>query len=105
MSAKQPTQAPDFDATAFTNQLQKGPITAAVAKQLVKWKRWSEASAEYDGVGLRDVVAANATFLNAVKLNVDQNSIVIDSLTDRVTALENRPTVPFPASGPRTGGV
>ncbi len=96
--AKQPTQAPDFDATALTNQLQKGPITAAVAKQLVKWKRWVEASNEYDGVGLRDVVAANAQGLDAVKLNLDQNSTVLEGLNERLTVLENRPQTPFPGS-------
>ena len=96
--AKQPTQAPDFDATALTNQLQKGPITAAVAKQLVKWKRWVEASNEYDGVGLRDVVAANGQGLDAVKGDVDQLHTAYIDIVTRVTALEARPQTPFPGS-------
>jgi len=95
-TAKQPTQPPQFDAGAFAKH---AGITPADIANFQKWKQWVGGELAFDGVGLRDVVATNATFLNAVKQNVDQNGAGIVSLEERVTVLEARPAVPFPASG------
>lgn len=101
--AKLPGQAPPFDASAmlkFINTIAAKIYFGAPAKQLpldfVAWKRWMEASNEYDGTGLRDVVAANAQALNAVKADLDRNGSEITVLEAKVAALENRPPNPFP---------
>jgi hypothetical protein len=100
--AKHPAKPPDFNATSFTNALKANQaITPALAAQFITWKRFVEASNQYDGVdagGLRDVVDANAYGLEGLKTNVDSNSVVIESLNERVTALEARPQTPFPGS-------
>lgn len=100
--AKQPTQPPQFDAGAFAKH---AGITDADVKNFQSWKRWVGGEIEQDGVGLRDVVAANAVGLNAVKGTADLHGTQITQLFERVTALESRPPVPFPASGQLTGGA
>ena len=94
--AKLPSQAPAFDAAGLAKALK---LTDAQTRQLVAWKRWAEATSEFDGTGLRDVVAANAQGLNAVKANVDSHTASISELTARVRTLEARPSIPFPGSG------
>jgi hypothetical protein len=97
--AKQPTQPPQFDAGAFAKH---AGITDTDIKNFQNWKRWVGGELEYDGTGLRDVVNADATALNALKADYDQfhtlTSGQITQLFERVTALENAPTVPFPGS-------
>ncbi len=100
--AKLPTQPPSFDAGAFAKHV---GITDADVKNFQSWKRWCGGELEFDGTGLRDVVAANAVGLNAVKANLDQADGQITQLFERVTALEAQPRLPFPGSSPPGGGV
>lgn len=94
--AKQPTQAPQFDAGAFAKH---AGLTPADTKNLQAWKQWVGAELAFDGSGLRDVVAANALGLNAVKADADALHDEMTVLAARVAAVEARPAVPFPGSG------
>lgn len=104
--AKLPTQAPQFDATALQTFLNNVATKTGLKAPsgLVPWKRWTEATSEYDGSGLRDVVNANALGLNALKADVDVNYGTMMNLSERVDALEVAPSVPFPESGQLTAG-
>lgn len=109
LSAK-PTQAPAFDATAHElalyNSVRKPdgtPYLVFADKALPAWKRWVEASGEFDGKGLRDVVNANALFLDAVKGQVDTvdareaaHNTATDARLDRLEAAHSYS--PFPES-------
>lgn len=99
--AKLPTQAPQFDASALQAFFNNVGIKLGVKTPggLVPWKRWVEATAEQDGVGLRDVVNANALGLNALKADVDGNYAAMLNLGERIDALEVAPKNPFPVSG------
>ena len=73
-----PSQPPAFDATrtwqVFNAELRKPDGSAYEVfqdKAFPRWKRWVEGTNEYDGIGLRDVVNSNATFLQAVKNDLD----------------------------------
>lgn len=95
--AKQPTQPPPFDAGAFGAH---AGMTTADIKNWQAWKRWVGGELEQDGVGLRDVVSANALGLNAVKADTDGLQDDLAALKARVASLESKPSVPFPGSGP-----
>lgn len=104
MASKKPTQPPAFDATSFTNALiANQPISSTLAAQYIAWKRWVESSSQFDSKGLRDVVNANAYYLDSVKDDLDnfEGSVnpQLSSLEARVAALESQPSVPFPGSG------
>lgn len=47
----------------------------------------------------RDVVARHDVQLADHKRDLDRNTARLDALAQRVTALEDSPSVPFPASG------
>lgn len=102
--AKQPTQPPQFDAGAFATH---AGITATDIKNFQAWKQWVGGELVYDVIGLRDVVAANATGMSAFKADYDAykglSNEQITQLFERVTALEARPQVPFPGSSFLTG--
>ncbi len=104
--AKLPTQAPQWDATAFTNWAKsvgtKLGLPFPLTANPTAWKRWVEATAEQDAVGLRDVVNANALGLDDIKKDTDSHSVDLADLKARVSALEAAPATPFPASGLRT---
>jgi len=93
--ARLPSQAPQWDATALAKALK---LTDAQRTQLVSWKRYVESTVEFDGAGLRDIVAANAAGLNAVKADLDKAVAANAALTARVASLEAKPAVPFPGS-------
>lgn len=99
--AKLPTQAPQFDAGALQTLLANLAVKNGlkIPAGFVSWKRWVEATSEQDGVGLRDVVNANALGLNAVKKDVDNLAVVTVNQEARIAALEAAPKNPFPASG------
>ena len=102
--AKIPSQPPQFDAGAFGTH---AGLTPADVKNFQSWKRWLNAELEFDGAdkgGLRDVVAANAQGLNAVKADNDRQDGQITTLFEEVTALKARPPVPFPVSGQLKAG-
>lgn len=99
--AKLPTQAPQFDSSAFQTFINNVATKTGLKTPIgfVGWKRWVEATTEHDVVGLRDVVNANALGLNAVKSDVDNRTLDIIDLKTRIAVLEAAPKNPFPASG------
>ena len=106
-----PTQPPAFDAKGFAQRLLERvvkpdgkPYAVFGETGLPRWARWINSSGEYDGKGLRDVVNANAIYLDDVKNDLDAHKTVDNerhaSLARRVTALEGQNTnAPFPGSG------
>lgn len=87
--AKQPTQPPQFDAGAFAKH---AGITDADIKNFQAWKQWVGGELAFDGTGLRDVVAADAIALNALKADYDSYHSLsagqITQLFERLTAAE-----------------
>lgn len=111
MPSQKPTQPPAFDAKGFAQRLYERvlkpdgtPYAVFGENGMPRWARWLNGSGEYDGKGLRDVVNANALYLDDVKDDLDGHK-VIDAqrhaaLALRVTALEGQSTnAPFPGSG------
>lgn len=111
MPAKKPSQPPALDTKGFVTRVREmaaalklGPFPVFGDEMLPKFHRWIRGEGEYDGNGLRDVVNANAIYLDDVKNDLDAHK-QIDSerhtaLARRVTALEGQGTsVPFPGSG------
>lgn len=111
MASKKPTQPPDMDTKAFVKRLRE--IVAKVGMPeviayrddyLPKFHRWIRSEGEFDGAGLRDVVNANAVYLDDVKSDLDAykttDSARYAALARRVAALEGAATTsPFPGSG------
>jgi hypothetical protein len=90
MASKKPTQPPALDAANMV----KGGTPAA--QKFPVWKRWVEATGEFDGKGLRDVVNSNAVMLDDVKTDVDEHSARLGSAESRLAALEAQPVTRFP---------
>lgn len=111
MPSKKPTQPPDMDTKAFVKKLREivakvgmAPVIAYDEKYLPTFHRWIRSEGEYDGAGLRDVVNANAVYLDDVKEDLDGHKTMDaarhTALALRVTALEGAATTtPFPGSG------
>lgn len=111
MASLKPTQPPDFDSKSFVARLRDiaakvglGPYPVFSDKQFPVFNRWVGSTGEFDGKGLRDVVNANAIYLDDVKNDLDAYKALgnqrYTSLAQRVSALEERNTnTPFPASG------
>ena len=109
--SKKPSQPPTLDTKGFVTRLREvvektglGPFAVFGDEGLPKFHRWIRGEVEYDGNGLRDVVNANAIYLDAVKEDLDGHKSVDNirhtALAQRVTALEGQNTnVPFPGSG------
>lgn len=85
-------QAPALDAAGMVK-----PLNAS-AQKFPAWKRWVEASGEFDGTGLRDVVQANAIGMDSLKTASDAANAQIKDLEARVAALEAQPALPFPVA-------
>ena len=105
MAAKRATQPPsgaDFSALVKkVNELAGkagiSPLNALITGRIPAWKRWAGGEAEFDAMGLRDVVDTNAIFLNDVKGDVDSHGAAILDLRADVKALQEAPpTRPFP---------
>lgn len=111
MPSKKPTQPPDMDTKAFVKRLREivakvgmKPVIAYEDGYLPVFHRWIRSEGEFDGGGLRDVVNANALYLDAVKDDLDTHKAVDNArhnaLAQRVAALEGAATTtPFPGSG------
>lgn len=103
MSAKKPTQPPkgaDMNALVKrVDELSQKVLNKSFSSKLPVWKRWVGGEGDQDGVGLRDVVQANAVFLDAVKNDTDALEAKVGNLANRVKALEDAPSAPFPGSG------
>lgn len=103
MSAAKPTRPPSFDARGFSKRLYERVLQAngtpygifdyendaAEPINFPRWKQWVQS--------VRDVVSANAIYLDAVKQDVDAHSQAIIELRQDVKALQEAPpTRPFP---------
>lgn len=55
------------------------------------WKTWAD--------GLRNYVEANRIAIRDLKNHTDNNTERLNIQNERITALEEKPSVPFPASG------
>lgn len=98
---KKPSQAPTFNAKAFTDLLVAGkPITPALQAQYIAWKQWVESTSGFDGAdkgGLRDVLDADMKAVDLLKTHTDSNSQAILELRADVEALkEAPPSTSFP---------
>ena len=108
MPSLKPTQPPVFAEGTFAQRLSERVLTPDGKRYLVfgsqyfpKFIRWVKGSGEYDGTGLRDVVLANALYLDDVKGDLDQHKDVDAArhaaLAARVTKLEQGSgSPPFP---------
>ena len=68
---------------------------------LTRWKRWVGGEFEFDGKGLRDVVEANAHYLDDVKEDIDAHKAADlarhQTINSRLAALEAAAaSAPFP---------
>jgi hypothetical protein len=78
------------------------PLSSANTTAIPRHKRWVGGEApDYDGTGLRDVVQANAVFLDDVKVDLDDfkenNGIAHASFARRLAAIEAQLAAsPFP---------
>jgi hypothetical protein len=111
MPSQKPTQPPDMDTKAFVARIRDtvakvgiGPFQTFNDEYLPKFHRWIRSEGEFDGKGLRDVVNANAIYLDDIKEDLDAHKTLDNarhtSLAQRVAALEGQNTnTPFPASG------
>lgn len=111
MPSMKPTQPPDLDTKAIVRRLRElfakvglGPFQAFDDKYLPAFHRWIRSEGEFDGKGLRDVVNANAIYLDDVKNDLDAHKTTDNArhtaLAQRVSALEGQNTnTPFPGSG------
>ena len=111
MASQKPTQPPAGDFGTFAKSLWErvrksdgSPYQVFADGTLPRFTRWVGSIEEYDGVGLRDTVNANALYLDEVKNDLDKHKDADNNrhaaLAQRVTALEGQVTVsPFPHSG------
>lgn len=108
--SKKPTQPPPFDTPAFLRRLRDitaaadlGPFSVFNQEWMTNFHRWIRSEGDYDGIGLRDVVNANAYALDALKEDFDGHRVMDDArhaaLVQRVAALEGQQSAPFPGSG------
>lgn len=109
MPSAKPGQPPAADLSVLVKRVDElskqaglGPIPIGATK-LPLWKRWIGAEKpEYDGKGLRDVVNANALYLDQVKDDIDTHKALDtdrhQALAARVSALEAQSQPPFPGS-------
>jgi hypothetical protein len=79
-------------------------VSAYKDDYLPVFHRWIRSEGEFDGAGLRDVVNANAIYLDDVKQDLDGHKVTDAerhaALARRVATLEGAATSsPFPASG------
>jgi hypothetical protein len=77
-----------------------GPFPVFADGGLDKLHRWIGSTGEFDGVGLRDVVNANALAVDELKKDFDNHRTADNSrhvtVDQRLASLEARPDVPFP---------
>ena len=111
MPSQKPTQPPPFDAATFVKvldgELKKDDGSSYAVFQdnsYPRYTRWLNGTAEFDGTGLRDVVAANAVYLDDVKNDLDQHrtadnarhAVVRQDITELRAAVEALSGGPFP---------
>ena len=108
MASAKPSQPPPSDFStmekAWYDNLRRPdgkPYEVFNNQTLTKWKRWVGGEFEFDGKGLRDVVDANAQYLDAVKEDLDAHRAADatrhQTINQRLAALEAAAaSAPFP---------
>ena len=110
MASQKPSQPPASDFStmekAWYDNLKRPdgePYEVFNNKTLTTWKRWVGGELEYDGKGLRDVVNANAIYLDEVKDGLDAHKAADASrhlsISQRLAALEAAQAQPSPFPG------
>lgn len=109
MASAKPTQPPAGDFSTFSKALNDNvkrpdgqPYAVFGDGTLPRFTRWVGGTAEFDGTGLRDVVNANAQYLDEVKSGLDKHKIADaerhQTVNQRLAALEAQAaSSPFPA--------
>lgn len=90
-------QLPSFDAKAANNGWKT--LRKADGSEFAVYGSESFVSFVQGLRGQRDIVARHDVQLNDHKRDIDRHTARLDALAQRVTALEDAPSVPFPASG------
>ena len=105
MASAKPTQPPSgADFSALVKKINElatkagiAPLSSTITGQIPAWKRWVGGESEFDGPGLRDVVNADAIFVDQLKTGLDSHSQAILDLQAAVQALQEAPPArPFP---------
>ena len=110
MASAKPTQPPkSADYSALVKKVNEvatkagvAPLSSTNTTAIPRHKRWVGGEGpDYDGTGLRDVVLANAKYLDEVKDHVDEfqedNGIAHASFAKRLAAIEAQlASSPFP---------
>jgi hypothetical protein len=102
LKPQQPPSGADFSALVKkVNELADktgiAKLNATITGKIPAWKRYVGSEVEYDTKGLRDVVNANAFFLDAVKDDVDAHGQAIIEMRADIRALQEAPPArPFP---------
>ena len=103
--AKLPGNTPGFDGKGFEAPLRDafprpdGKPRAVYNGQLPAFTQYVYGLGPYDGTGLVDVVQANALEQNQTNKQVATLRAEVDTIDDRLAALEAQSFAPFPASG------
>jgi len=108
MPSKKLGNPPTFDESTFAKRLHERVLTAGGKQYAVfqdkyfpVFTRWLKGSGEYDGSGVRDVVNANALYLDDVKGDLDNfrenQGVAHNSINNRLATLEEAvQNPPFP---------
>lgn len=108
MPSQKPTQPPASDFATMEKAWYDGlkrpdgkPYEVFNNKTLTRWKQWVSGEFEFDGKGLRDVVMANALYVDAVKGDLDDHRqadlVRHQTINGRLAALEAAvQSPPFP---------
>lgn len=99
MPSKKLGSAPTFDEMTFAKRLHERVLTTGGKQFAVfqeryfpTWVRWVRGTGEFDGSGVRDVVNANAIYLDDVKGDLDNfrenQGVAHNSINARLAALE-----------------
>ena len=87
---------PAFDGKTSAEAWTKGVLKPdgtpyAVFAKFPAWKVWADK--------LRDYVESNRVAIRDQKSDIDAHTLRLNTLNARVTASEDKPSVPFPGSG------
>jgi len=73
------------------SELSQKVLNKPFSSKLQTWKRWVGGEGEFDVTGLRDVVNANAIYLDDVAASNETAHQQIGSLEERIAVLEAQP--------------
>ena len=96
-------QKPTFDAAVYSDRLQETRQAVGALGPVQVFDKVSASSivplARYVAGKLTDTVNALTEFTAAHEIQLNAHTDRLDIQNDRITALENAPSVPFPGSG------